>query len=72
MVIALCHSPACPGDGDNALVVKRPGRREVVAAGSPVPDGWVRVRPARCEGCPGEGDNGWLIERVDGPPDQAR
>ncbi len=64
VVVGLCHSPACPGSGDNALVVKRPGRREVVGADSPVPEGWARVRPARCEGYPGAGDNGWLIERV--------
>lgn len=65
VVIARCHSPACSGEGDNALVIKRPGRREVVGDDSPVPPGWARVRRARCEGYPGDGDNGWLIERTD-------
>ncbi len=53
-------SPACDGDGANAIVIKRPGRREVVTADSPVPDGYRRARPAECDGA-----DGWLIERAD-------
>ena len=60
VVVGTHFSPACDGDGDNALVVKQPGRREVVTADSPVPDGYRRVKPADLEGEP---DPGWLIER---------
>ena len=63
VVIGQAHSPACPGAGDNAWIIKRPGRREVVAAASPVPAGYARVRPTRSAHCPGDGDNAWLIER---------
>jgi hypothetical protein len=58
VVIGEHHSPACDGDGANALVVKRPGRREVVLAGSPIPDGYRMVRETRLDGA-----TGWLIER---------
>jgi hypothetical protein len=63
VVVGHAHSPACPGAGLNAWVVKRPGRREVVAASSPLPDGYARVRPTRSTNCPGEGENAWVIER---------
>jgi hypothetical protein len=59
VVVGEHHSPACDGSGANALVVKRPGRREVVIADSPVPEGYRRVRPSECDGA-----DGWLIERV--------
>jgi hypothetical protein len=63
VVVAVYHNAACPGDGDNALVIKRPGRREVVWAESPIPDGYTVVRPARSQHCPGDGDNAIVIER---------
>ena len=63
VVVGHSHSPACPGTGDNVWIIKRPGRREVVAASSPVPAGYSRVRPTRSQHCPGEGDNAWWIER---------
>lgn len=63
VVVGQVHSPACPGEGDNAWIIKRPGRMEVVAASSPVPAGYSRIRPTRSEHCPGGGDNAWLIER---------
>lgn len=67
VVIAECHNAACPGEGANAWVVKRPATRELVCAASPLPEGWVRVRPGQCSSCPGDGDNAWIIERVDEP-----
>jgi hypothetical protein len=63
VVIGQAHSPACPEGGDNAWIIKRPGRREVVAAASPVPAGYARVRPAHSAHCPGDGNNAWVIER---------
>jgi len=63
VVVGHAHSPACPSPGLNAWVVKRPGRREVVAAESPLPDGYRRVRPTRSTHCPGDGENAWVIER---------
>jgi glutathione synthase len=69
VAIGETHSPACPGAGDNAWIIKRPGRREVVAAASPVPAGYARVRPTRSAHCPGEGDNAWVIERGAGAGD---
>ncbi|HSN55515.1 MAG TPA: hypothetical protein VLT32_12630 [Candidatus Sulfomarinibacteraceae bacterium] len=60
VVIGESYSPACDGDGANALVVKRPGRREVVTADSPVPSGYRRVREAPLTG---SDTPGWLIER---------
>jgi hypothetical protein len=65
VLVGHAHSLACPGEGDNALVIKRPGRLELVCEGSPVPEGYVRVRRTRSEHCPGEGDNAWLIQRSD-------
>jgi hypothetical protein len=62
-VIGHHHSPACEGDGANALVIKLPGQREVVVAGSPFPDGYRRIRETELDGEPG---GGWLIERIDG------
>ena len=62
VVIGEHHSPACDGDGPNARVIKQPGRREVVAADSPVPEGYRRVKEAEIT----EGEvkaKGWLIER---------
>jgi hypothetical protein len=65
VIVGEHHSPACDGDGANSWVVKLPGRREVVTAGSPVPDGYRRVRGAEIEGAAGEAKAmGWLIERV--------
>jgi len=63
VVIGSCHSAACPGDGLNALVVKRPGRLEVVADASPVPEGWRRTRRTHSDSFEGDGDNAWVIER---------
>ena len=63
VVIGRYHNEACEGEGENALIIKRPGRRETVCADSPVPDGWVRVREAETGECP-EG-RAWVIERVD-------
>jgi hypothetical protein len=62
VVVGEHHSPACPGDGANAWVIKRPGRREVVAAGSPVPAGYRKVRETAVAGADAPG---WLIERAD-------
>jgi hypothetical protein len=44
-------------------VVKRPGRLEVVADSSPVPDGWRRARRTHSDSFDGDGDNAWVIER---------
>jgi hypothetical protein len=62
VVVGEHHSPACDGDGANALVIKLPGRREVVTAGSPVPTGYRRVRETAVSGPDGDRP-GWLIER---------
>lgn len=64
VVVGEHHSPACDGDGPNAWVVKRPGRREVVWAGLPVPRGYRRVREAEIASGDGKA-KGWLIERED-------
>lgn len=62
VIIGDHHSPACDGDGPNAWVIKRPGRREVVTADSPVPEGYRRVKEAEISA--GEiKAKGWLIER---------
>ena len=62
VVIAEHHSPACDGEGTNAWVIKRPRRREVVWADSPIPDGYRKVRET--EMAVGKGKvQGWLIER---------
>jgi hypothetical protein len=66
VVIGHAHSPACPGEGENAWIVKRPGKLEVVWESSPLPDGYSRVRRTRSGHCPGEGDNAWVIERTSG------
>ena len=60
VIVGSHDSPACGGDGANAWVIKRPGRREVVMVDSPVPDGYRRVKRVDLEG---EADQGWLIER---------
>lgn len=60
VVVGRHHSPACDGDGANAWVVKRPGRREVVVADSPIPEGYRRVKQVDLDG---EEVLGWLIER---------
>jgi hypothetical protein len=65
VVIGICRSEACGDEALNALVIKRPGRLEVVWAESPVPDGWERVRRTRSESLPGPGENAWVIERRD-------
>ena len=62
VVIGTHHSPACDGDGANALVIKLPGRREVVTDDSPIPAGYRRVKQSSLDG---ESEQGWLIERVD-------
>lgn len=64
VVIGEHHSPACEGDGPNARVIKLPGAREVVAADSPVPDGYRRVRETEIK-TSGGNTAGWLIERID-------
>jgi hypothetical protein len=63
VVVGVYHNPACDGDGDNALIVKRPGTTEVVWLESPVPEGYDRVRPARSDHFPGDGDNAIVIRR---------
>lgn len=62
VVIDEYHSPACDGEGPNAWVIKRPGRREVVWADSPVPEGYRKVKETEITS--GEGKaKGWLVER---------
>lgn len=65
VVIDEHHSPACDGDGPNAWVIKRPGRREVVWGDSPVPRGYRRVRETEIATAEGKA-KGWLIERESG------
>lgn len=65
VVIGRYPNPACDGEGNNAWIIKRPGRREVVCGDSPVPEGYVKTRPVRSENCPGEHENAWVIERQD-------
>jgi len=62
VVVGEHHSPACDGEGPNAWVIKRPGRREVVLAASPVPPGYRKVRQAEIA-TPAGAAAGWLIER---------
>lgn len=64
VVIGEHHSPACDGEGPNARVIKLPGMREVVAAGSPIPDGYRKVRETEISTSDGSTE-GWLIERID-------
>jgi ribosomal protein L36 len=65
VVVGECHSASCPGEGQNAWVVKRPGRRDVICDFSPVPDGYRRLHPTHSAGCPGEGENALVIVRDD-------
>jgi hypothetical protein len=60
VVVGSHQSPACEGDGANARVIKRPGKREVVMGDSPLPEGYRRVKQVDLEG---EAERGWLIER---------
>jgi len=69
VVVGRHHSPACDGDGANALVIKRPGRREVVTNDSPVPDGYTKVATTTVEG---EDRLGWIIEREGSPLPEGR
>ncbi len=62
VVVGEHHSPACDGEGANALVVKQPGRREVVTADSPVPEGYRRVKETEITE-DGLKARGWLIEQ---------
>jgi len=61
VVIGRYHNHACPGDGVNAMIIKRPGKRETVCADSPIPEGWIKVREAELKDCPG--GKAWVIER---------
>lgn len=63
VVIGEYHNPACPGDGNNALIIKQPGRREVVSKYWPIPEGYTTVRGTSSEHCAGDGENAWLIEK---------
>jgi hypothetical protein len=63
VVIGEHHSPACDGDAANAWIIKRPGRREVVIAGSPIPEGYRKVKETAIDTGRGTA-GGWLIERV--------
>lgn len=63
VVIGHAHSPACPGAAENAWIIKRPGKIEVIWESSPVPDGYSRIRRTRSEHCPGSQSNAWVIER---------
>ena len=58
VVVGEHHSPACDGEGANAWVVKQPGRREVVVADTPIPDGYMKIKDTEIDGAPG-----WVIER---------
>lgn len=60
VIVGSHHSPACDGDGANAWVVKRPGKREVVMEESPIPEGYRRMKQVDLDG---EEKQGWLIER---------
>ncbi len=62
VVVGEHHSPACDGDSPNAWVIKLPGRREVVLAGSPIPDGWAKTKDTTTDTGSGTA-TGWLIER---------
>ncbi len=62
VIVAECHSPACPGVEQNGWVIKRPGARELVCAVSPVPDGYAVVRGTHASVCPGDGDNALVVE----------
>ncbi len=64
VVIGEHHSPACDGEGPNAWVIKRPGRREVVWVDSPVPEGYCRVKETKMTVGDGKA-MGWLIERAE-------
>ncbi len=62
VVVGEHHSPACDGDGANAWVIKRPGRREVVLETSSVPVGYRRAKETTIDTGQGKAQ-GWLIER---------
>ena len=62
VVVAVYHNSACSGEGDNALVIKRPGRRDVVWSESPIPDGYSVAKPTHSEHFPGDGENALVIE----------
>lgn len=64
VIVGEHHSPACDGEGANAWVVKRAGRREIVVEDSPVPAGYERVKETLLEASGGK-VKGWVIERSD-------
>jgi hypothetical protein len=63
VVIEVCHNQACDGDGDNAVVIKRPGRREVVWLDCAIPEGYTETKRSHSARFPGSGDNARTIER---------
>ncbi len=65
VVVGEHHSPACDGEGPNAWVIKLPGRREVMWADSPLPDGYRKVKETEIA-VGEEKAEGWLIEREEG------
>lgn len=62
VVVGEHHSPACDGEGANAWVIKRPGKREVVLRGSPIPDGYAKTKDTTTDTGSGKTE-AWLIER---------
>lgn len=53
---------------DNALLIKRPGQREVICEKTPYPGGYAVVAKTRSAACPNAGDesynNAWVIEVI--------
>jgi hypothetical protein len=64
VVVGVYHNPACEGDADNALIIKKPGKTEVIWVESPLPAGYERIRPTHSDHYPGDGDNAIVIRRT--------
>ena len=63
VVVGVYHNPACNGDDANALIIKKPGKTDVIWVESPVPAGYEVVRPTHSDHCPGDGENAIVIRR---------
>jgi len=63
-----CRSNADLPEKDNALLIKKPGIREVICERSPYPGNYAVVAKTRSPACPNKSDenynNAWVIERM--------
>lgn len=63
-----CRSNADLPEKENAILIKKPGAREVICERSPYPGNYAIVAKTRSPACPNKSDenynNAWVIERM--------